>query len=194
MAKEQDSFAETSIKEGKTIAIISYLTPIGLIVALIMNLKKKNSFASFHILQMGILTILMGISFVILNQISSQNGQTPYPVGGRIIIAFLEILWLNSIIGAIIGTKRLIPNGFPDLKNTFTFFIIGAILGLPLSYYLQPQIVRQKISLLDYVKKIDMIFKAEDLIGNIILSVIVFAIIGAIIGYFIDRDAKRKAV
>ena len=40
-----------TVQEGKTIAIISYITIIGLIIAFIMNQSKKNSFASFHIRQ-----------------------------------------------------------------------------------------------------------------------------------------------
>ncbi len=40
-----------TVNEGKTIAIISYLTFIGTIIAFIMNQNKQNSFASFHIRQ-----------------------------------------------------------------------------------------------------------------------------------------------
>jgi len=40
---------QSTIDEGKTIAIISYLTLIGLLIAFIMNNDKKNEFAKFHI-------------------------------------------------------------------------------------------------------------------------------------------------
>ena len=36
---------------GKNTAIISYITVIGAIIALFMNMENKNSFASFHIRQ-----------------------------------------------------------------------------------------------------------------------------------------------
>ncbi len=37
------------IKQGKTIAIIAYLTFIGTIIAYFMNSENRNQFASFHI-------------------------------------------------------------------------------------------------------------------------------------------------
>ena len=41
----------TTVNEGKTIAIIAYITIIGLIIAFVMNNDKKNTFASYHIKQ-----------------------------------------------------------------------------------------------------------------------------------------------
>lgn len=38
---------ENIIKEGKTLAIVSYMTFIGLIIAIIMNLEKRNPFTFF---------------------------------------------------------------------------------------------------------------------------------------------------
>ena len=40
-----------SVQDGKTIAIISYITIIGTLIAFIMNQNKHNYFASFHIRQ-----------------------------------------------------------------------------------------------------------------------------------------------
>ncbi|TDN95413.1 hypothetical protein DET49_1018 [Salegentibacter sp. 24] len=37
--------------DPKTIAIIAYLTVIGLVVAFVLNNDKRNEFASFHIKQ-----------------------------------------------------------------------------------------------------------------------------------------------
>ena len=43
---------KTSVaSEGKNIAIISYITIIGLIIAFVMNNDKKDAFASYHIKQ-----------------------------------------------------------------------------------------------------------------------------------------------
>src|SRR5699024_12611724 len=41
----------TEVAEGKNVAIIAYLTLIGLIIAFILNNDKKNEFASYHIRQ-----------------------------------------------------------------------------------------------------------------------------------------------
>ena len=60
----------STVNEGKTIAIISYLTFIGTIVAFVMNNEKKNSFASFHIRQMvGIL--LLGIAINLISRFAN---------------------------------------------------------------------------------------------------------------------------
>jgi hypothetical protein len=38
-----------TVNEGKTAAIIAYITIFGTIIAYILNAGKKNSFTSFHI-------------------------------------------------------------------------------------------------------------------------------------------------
>ena len=39
------------IKNGKTSAIVAYLTMLGAIIAIFMNMEPKNPFARFHIRQ-----------------------------------------------------------------------------------------------------------------------------------------------
>jgi len=75
-----------------------------------------------------------------------------------------------------------------------TFSIIGAILGVPLSYYFQPEMVQEKIGGIGgYVKNFGDIIGEKDLIGNVIMGVIVFAIIGFVLGYIMDKKAIEKA-
>ena len=91
----------TTVNEGKTTAIISYLWWIGLIIAFFMNNSKKNPFASFHIRQ--ILGLLL---------LSLLNGLVYKLVGGTVggIIGFgLFILWVIGFIGAIQGQEKKIP-------------------------------------------------------------------------------------
>jgi uncharacterized membrane protein len=92
----------TTVEEGKTMAIISYITFIGTIIAFIMNNDKKNSFAAFHIRQMiGI--ILLGIiinviaRFANLGMISTIIGLIPV------------VLWVMGFIGAIQGQEKKVP-------------------------------------------------------------------------------------
>ena len=70
--------------------------------------------------------------------------------------------------------------------------ILGAVLGIPLSYYFQPEMLRAKMSLLDYISELNKIFEEKDLIGNVIFSVIIFTILGGIVGYFIDKNENKK--
>ena len=65
---------EESVKEeGKTMAIISYVTVIGLIVAYFMNKDKNNEFVNFHIgqsLRIFILGIIISIGVSVLVSIT----------------------------------------------------------------------------------------------------------------------------
>lgn len=66
--ENQNIQRSSNVEEGKTIAIISYITYIGLIIAIVLNNDKKNSFAAFHIRQsLGI--GLTSIALMIVNVI-----------------------------------------------------------------------------------------------------------------------------
>ena len=100
----------STVEEGKTMAIVSYITFIGLIIAFIINNDKKNSFTAFHIRQsLGIYllwaatrfaySLIAGfvyipllstilyicmIALVVLGLIAAANGETkPVPVVGE---------------------------------------------------------------------------------------------------------------
>lgn len=91
-----------TVNEGKTIAIISYLTILGTIVAYIMNSSKKNSFASFHIRQMiGIVLLGLVNKYLIYDMVGNFIG---WAVG---VIVF--IFWIIGFIGAIQGEEKKAP-------------------------------------------------------------------------------------
>ena len=100
---------QTTVDQGKTIAIISYITFIGLIVAYLMNNTKNNEFAQFHIGQslriviaalansvlswflpsaLGIISTIIGfllLALMIMGIVNAVNGKTePLPVIGSI--------------------------------------------------------------------------------------------------------------
>jgi len=81
--------------EGKTIAIISYITWVGLIIAFVMNNDKKNDFAKFHIRQSLLIMIAALLSFI--------------PIIGWIWGIFLFVLWILGLIAAINGEKKEVP-------------------------------------------------------------------------------------
>ena len=79
---------------GKTIAIVSYITIIGWVIALILNNNEKNSFASFHIRQsLGINLLGMVLTFI--------------SVIGWILGIAVFIFWVIGLIAAI--TERTVP-------------------------------------------------------------------------------------
>jgi len=104
MAKKTDSGSKPG-DEGKTIAIISYITWIGWIIALVMNMEKKNDFARFHIRQT--LLIMLGTLLVWI------------PIVGWIWGLLLFVLWIIGLIGAINGEKKEVPILGPLAQDWF---------------------------------------------------------------------------
>ena len=91
-----------TVNEGKTMAIISHLWVIGLIIAFFMNNSKKNYFASFYIRQM-----------VGVNLIQVLNGWIVYKflgnTAGIIVSVIVLVLWVISLIGAVKGEEKKVP-------------------------------------------------------------------------------------
>lgn len=94
---------ETIIKEGKTMALISYITIIGLIIAFVMNNDKKNSFAAFHIRQ-SVGLALTGLALGIIGMI---------PILGWIINLFgifvLLYMWVMGLVNAANENVKPVP-------------------------------------------------------------------------------------
>ncbi len=89
--------------EGKNIAIIAYITIIGLIIAFVMNKEKKDPFAAYHIKQSLGLT-LTGLALGLIGMI---------PILGWIInlvgIFVLFYMWVVGFMNALNGKERPIP-------------------------------------------------------------------------------------
>ncbi len=89
------------VHEGKSIAIISYFWWIGLIIAFIMNINKKNTFASFHIRQMlGLL--LLNISVNLVYKFVDDSIGIILGVG-------IFVLWIIGFLGAYKGEEKHVP-------------------------------------------------------------------------------------
>tara|TARA_B100000949_G_C14011116_1_gene337317 strand:+ start:190 stop:516 length:327 start_codon:yes stop_codon:yes gene_type:complete len=102
------------IKEGKTIAIIAYITFVGALIALSMNADAKNSFARFHIRQaVGIHLIQISLG-LILNGFDSLLVTTPF-------LIFILVLWVFGLANAIQGSIRPIPIVGPLFQKWFKF-------------------------------------------------------------------------
>ncbi|MEZ5053811.1 MAG: hypothetical protein R2807_03425 [Chitinophagales bacterium] len=94
---------ENNIEEGKSTAIIAYLTVIGLIIAFVLNSEKKNSFAVYHIRQsLGL--CCAGLAIGVINII---------PILGWLvsIVGFfvLVFLWIKGLLNAINGEESPVP-------------------------------------------------------------------------------------
>lgn len=91
-----------TVHEGKSIAIISYITWIGTLIAFIMNNDKRNSFAAFHIRQMIGLSLFSIVNTFVIGR------YVGYSVTGLIGLG-LFVLWIIGFIGVIQGEEKKIP-------------------------------------------------------------------------------------
>ena len=96
----------TPPNNGKTVAIVSYITLIGWIVALIIHSDKKTSLGAYHLRQsLGLM--ILGLAVGILRFILSM-----LPFGGVIAMALafgMLALWLFGIINAANGEEKPMP-------------------------------------------------------------------------------------
>lgn len=91
-----------TVKDGKTMAVVSYLTIIGTLIAFLMNQKKFNVFASFHIRQsLGIFLTGMVINFL--------QRFNDFAWLDTILGIGLLILWVLGLVSAIQGQEKPIP-------------------------------------------------------------------------------------
>lgn len=93
---------ETTIKEGKTMAIVSYLTLIGTLVAFFNNKDTRNPFTAFHTRQaLGLWILEMILAYVI-------SGFDSWAITFSFWIFFI-VLFFYAIYTAIIGKTEPIP-------------------------------------------------------------------------------------
>ena len=98
---------EVPATEDKTVAILSYLTLIGFIVAIVLHGSKKTRLGTFHLRQsLGLL--ITAIACWVLNIILAF-----IPIIGwiTIIIVWLGLfaLWLMGLISAASGQTKPVP-------------------------------------------------------------------------------------
>ena len=77
--------------------------------------------------------------------------------------------------------------------KTVIGIIIGAIIGIPLSYYFQSDILQNFVSLPKYLANIGDLMsntKFIDLTPNIYKSMGIFAVIGGVIGLVLGKRSK----
>ena len=104
--------------DGKTIAIISYFTWIGWIIAFVLYNSNKSQLAAYHLRQtlaLMILSILVYIVQIMLIFI-------PF-LGWAVAILLwigLVVLWVLGLIAAINGEEKPIPVIGPMAQNTFS--------------------------------------------------------------------------
>lgn len=111
--------------EGKTAGIISYLTPIGWLIAYFaMHKDKKTEIGSYQLRQTLLLHIVAlvggwGLGFIIgILAVSTGIGALVY-LSYLVQLGFF-IMWIIGFIGAINGEKKPIPLIGEKAQTTFS--------------------------------------------------------------------------
>lgn len=102
----------TTPEQGKNIAITSYITIIGTVIAMIQNNEARNTFASFHIKQaLGLMLSFFALGYLI-GYFDSWAVTSAFYL-------FFFILWIYGFIGALSGKMNLIPIVGPLFQKAF---------------------------------------------------------------------------
>ncbi len=93
---------QQTVEEGKTFAIVAYITMIGVLIAFFMNQEKRNAFTYFHIRQ----ALGLWLTFIALGYIVGVFDNWTITYSWWI---FFSVLFLYGVSGAIAGKANKIP-------------------------------------------------------------------------------------
>ena len=92
----------STIKEGKTTAIVAYLTMVGALIAITMNMEPKNAFARFHTRQaFGLHLIFLACALFL------SKWYNEYACYG--LYVFYIVLWFYGFLSALNNKKQEVP-------------------------------------------------------------------------------------
>lgn len=100
--------------EARTIAVVSYLTLVGALIAITMNAEPKHAFGRFHCRQaFGLHISFLGFTLFLSTWFNF------YAWVGLYLCYF--ILWIYGFTAALQSQARLIPLVGPYFQKWFTF-------------------------------------------------------------------------
>lgn len=104
-----------SNNQAKTIAIVSYITIIGWVIALVMHQSNKSSLGRFHLRQM-----LGLIALALVNNLIIMRVGALYWLGVIISLGLL-VLWIIGLISAINEEEKPLPVLGAQFQQWFSF-------------------------------------------------------------------------
>ena len=103
---------EDTTQDGKSLAVVSYITLIGTLIAFFLNKDKGNSFTAFHIRQaLGLWLMQMVLGYVV-------SGFDSWMITYSFWIFFV-ILFIYGILGALTGKHNEVPLVGPFFQKIF---------------------------------------------------------------------------
>ena len=95
--------AAASAGEDKTVAIISYLTLIGFIIAIVMHNGKKTQLGAFHLRQaLGLIITWFIAGFIMVIPVLGW-------IAGPILLLGTFVLWILGLVAAAGGHMKPVP-------------------------------------------------------------------------------------
>jgi len=105
---------DKTTKQGRTVAIVSYLTIVGCLIAITMNIEPKNPFSRFHIRQAFGIHIFYHVLAIALSYLGFA--------WASIALFFLYLLiWGFGFINAMNGKTKVLPVVGQQFQKWFTF-------------------------------------------------------------------------
>jgi len=105
---------DKEIIEGRNTAIIGYLTIVGSLIGIFMNMEPKNAFARFHLRQAFGIHLVYHALAIVLTFTGFNLGWLP------LFIVYL-MLWGYCFLQAIKGQIKALPVLGTYFQNWFTF-------------------------------------------------------------------------
>lgn len=103
---------QDTIDQGRTYAVVGYLTIIGSIIAIIMNSDVKNPFTTFHNRQgLGLSLVYLALGYI-------QGLYDSWLISGPFMICF-GLLSIFGVVTAATGKMILIPVIGPFFQKIF---------------------------------------------------------------------------
>ncbi len=99
---------------GKTTAIVAYITIVGCLIAITMNLEPKNAFARFHIRQAFGIHLLFHVLAIAL----TYSGIVQFAF--LVYILYL-VIWVYGFLQALNGKTKPLPVIGEYFQKWFTF-------------------------------------------------------------------------
>ncbi len=106
----QTENANTTTMDGKSIAIISYLTIIGWIIAYVMHSNNKSQLGAFHLRQ-SLFLMLTGFTTAIAQSLFFFIPLLGWLISILLYLVLLGlfVLWIIGLIAAINGEEKKVP-------------------------------------------------------------------------------------
>ncbi|SDQ78412.1 hypothetical protein [Flagellimonas zhangzhouensis] len=104
----------SEVQEGKSAAIVAYITIIGCLIAITMNMEPKNAFARFHIRQAFGIHVLFHALAILLTYSGMVYLSIP-------IYIFYLVIWVFGFLQALNEKTKPLPFLGVYFQKWFTF-------------------------------------------------------------------------